>query len=197
MMKVTDAEIVISAVGPKQYPQDARPEIALAGRSNVGKSSLINCLINRKSLARTSSKPGKTQTLNFYLINHSFYFVDLPGYGFAKVSKQIKSEWGRMIEDYLSRRQNLKCVIQLVDLRHPPSKDDMTMYNWLNYYGITVMIVATKADKVSKGKRPGHVKEIKKQLEVVSDESIIVFSAATGEGKDTVWGRLTPFLSNK
>ena len=138
-MKVTDAKITISAVGPKQYPRDVRPELALVGRSNVGKSSLINCLINRKSLARTSAKPGKTQTLNFYLINQSFYLVDLPGYGFAKVSKEIKAAWGRMIEHYLTERDNLRCVIQLVDLRHPPSAADILMFDWLKHYEIPLL----------------------------------------------------------
>lgn len=193
-MKVTEAEITISAVGPKQYPQDARPEIALAGRSNVGKSSLINRLINRKSLARTSSKPGKTQTLNFYLINQSFYFVDLPGYGFAKVSKQAQAEWGRMIEHYLSVRQNLKCVIQLVDLRHPPSENDVIMFQWLKHYDIPIIIAATKADKISRGKRPQHAKAIGQQLQAGPDEPLVIFSAESGEGKDVLWGHLMPFL---
>lgn len=196
-MKVNQAEIIISAVGPKQYPQDARPEIALAGRSNVGKSSLINRLISRKQLARTSSKPGKTQTLNFYLINESFYFVDLPGYGFARVSKQTKAEWGRMIEHYLSERQQLKCVIQLVDLRHPPSRDDVNMFHWLRHFNIPTIVVATKADKISRGKRQQHVKVISRELDVRPDESVIVFSAETGEGKEALWGRLSPFLLNQ
>lgn len=193
-MKVNEAEIVISAVGPEQYPADARPEIALVGRSNVGKSSLINRLINRKQLARTSSSPGKTQTLNFYLINRSFYFVDLPGYGFAKVSKQIKAKWGRMIEQYLRERETLRGVIQLVDLRHPPSRDDGQMIAWLEYYGIPTVIVTTKADKIAKGKRSQHVKVIQRELGIRSTEDIIVFSAETGEGKDALWRRLTSFL---
>lgn len=193
-MKVTEAEITISAVGPKQYPEDDRPEIALVGRSNVGKSSLINRLINRKSLARTSSKPGKTQTLNFYLINQSFYFVDLPGYGFAKVSKQVRAEWGRMIEHYLGRRDNLRCVIQLVDLRHPPSADDVLMFDWLKHYEIPIIVVATKADKISRSKRPQYAKQIGQQLQTGPYDSIVIFSATTGEGKDELWRHLAAYV---
>lgn len=194
-MKVTDADLLISAVGPKQYPQDARPEVALVGRSNVGKSSLINQLLNRRSLARTSSRPGKTQTLNFYFINRSFYFVDLPGYGFANVSKKTKSTWGRMIEHYLHERQNLACVIQLVDLRHPPSSDDQMMFNWLKHYTIPTVLVATKADKISRGRWPHHVKTIRRRLGTSANEPVVVFSAQTGEGKEALWGRLIPFIS--
>ena len=193
-MKVTDAEITISAVGPKQYPRDVRPELALVGRSNVGKSSLINCLINRKSLARTSAKPGKTQTLNFYLINQSFYLVDLPGYGFAKVSKEIKAAWGRMIEHYLTERDNLRCVIQLVDLRHPPSADDILMFDWLKHYEIPTIVVATKADKISRGKRPQYAKQIKQQLQTSPRDTIVTFSATTGEGKDELWQQLAAYV---
>ena len=193
-MKVNKAEMVISAVGPKQYPRDARPEIALVGRSNVGKSSLINRLINRKQLARTSSSPGKTQTLNFYLINQSFYFVDLPGYGFAKVSKRTKAKWGQMIEQYWRERSLVRGVLQLVDLRHPPSRDDVHMFNWLEYYDIPTVVVTTKADKIAKGKRLQHVKVIQQELGIRLPESIVVFSAETGEGKDALWGRITSFL---
>lgn len=189
-MKVFDSEIVISAVGPKQYPNDALPEIALAGRSNVGKSSLINKLIARKNLARTSSKPGKTQTLNFYKIKGEktdLLFVDLPGYGFAKVSKQIKEQWGRMIEEYLSRREQLKAVIQVVDLRHPPTQDDRNMYDWLKHYGIHTIVVATKADKIPRGKWQKHLKVVKEELEMEKGDDLVVFSAETGQGKDEVW----------
>lgn len=129
-MKVHNAEIVISAVSPAQYPESQLPEIALAGRSNVGKSSFINTLIDRRKLARISSKPGKTQTLNFYLIENSLYFVDVPGYGYAKVSKTERAKWGKMIETYLTQREQLKAVVSLVDLRHPPTKDDIQMYHF-------------------------------------------------------------------
>ena len=135
-MKVTSADIVISAVKPEQYPESEMPEIALAGRSNVGKSSFINKMLNRKSLARTSSKPGKTQTLNFFIINESFHFVDVPGYGYAKVSKTERAAWGRMIETYLTKREQLKAVVLILDLRHPPTADDVMMYDFLKHYGI-------------------------------------------------------------
>ncbi len=182
-MIIKQAEFVISAVGPKQYPSDHLPEIALAGRSNVGKSSLINKFINRKNLARTSSKPGKTQTLNYYRINQdAFYFVDLPGYGFAQVSQSVKEKWGRFIDDYLTRRENLCGVIQLVDLRHPPSKDDIAMYDWLMHMHKDVLVVATKCDKISKGQWLKHVKQVREGLKADKSQQILVFSAETGQG---------------
>src|SRR5690625_4961517 len=147
-MKITQAEIVISAVSQKQYPKDSLPEIALAGRSNVGKSSLINRMINRRDLARTSSKPGKTQTLNFYKLNDAFYFVDVPGYGYAKVSKRDQKFWGPMMEEYFETRDQLQVVILITDLRHRPTKDDIQMYEYLKYLQLPVIIVATKHDKV-------------------------------------------------
>lgn len=186
-MKINSAEIVISAVGPKQYPQDALPEIALAGRSNVGKSSFINKMLNRKNLARTSSKPGKTQTLNFFKINDEFFFVDVPGYGFARVSKTEKEKWGKMIEEYFVGRKELKAVVQLVDLRHPPTKDDKDMYDFLKYYQIPIIIVATKADKISKGQWQKHIKIVKQTLELQEGDSIVLFSSETGQGKDEAW----------
>ena len=182
-MIVKNAEFVISAVGPKQYPDDHLPEIALAGRSNVGKSSLINKFINRKNLARTSSKPGKTQTLNYYRINgNQFYFVDLPGYGFAQVGQSVKEKWGHFIEAYLVKRENLCGVIQLVDLRHPPSKDDIAMYDWLMQLQKEVLVVATKCDKVSKGQWQKHIKQIREGLKADKSQQIVVFSAETGQG---------------
>ena len=149
-MKVKSADIVISAVKPEQYPEQDFPEFALAGRSNVGKSSFINKMLNRKSLARTSSKPGKTQTLNFYLINEEFHFVDVPGYGYAKVSKTERAAWGKMIETYLTKREQLRAVVLIVDLRHPPTNDDVMMYQFLKHYDLPCIIINTKADKVSK-----------------------------------------------
>ncbi len=182
-MIIKNAEFVISAVGPKQYPSDNLPEIALAGRSNVGKSSLINKFINRKNLARTSSKPGKTQTLNYYRINNDlFYFVDLPGYGFAQVSQSIKEKWSRFIDDYLTKRETLTGVIQLVDLRHPPSKDDIAMYDWLMRMHHDVLVVATKCDKISKGQWQKHVKQVREGLKADKSQQILVFSAETGQG---------------
>ena len=155
-MQVHKAEIVISAVSPEQYPKTKLPEIALAGRSNVGKSSFINTLINRKSLARTSGKPGKTQTLNFYLIEEALHFVDVPGYGYAKVSKTERAKWGQMIETYLTQREQLKAVVSLVDMRHDPTEDDIQMYEFLKYYQIPVIVVATKSDKIKRGQWNKH-----------------------------------------
>ena len=194
-MKVNTAEIVISAVGPKQYPEGNLPEIALAGRSNVGKSSFINKMIHRKNLARTSSRPGKTQTLNFYILNESFYFVDVPGYGFAKVSKTEREAWGKMIEQYLVERDQLKAVVQLVDLRHPPSKDDCLMYDWLKYHELPVIIVATKSDKIPKGKWDKHKKVVKETLNMDPSDKIVLFSSETGHGKDEAWGVLNSYLT--
>lgn len=189
-MKVTQAEIVISAVKPEQYPSELLPEFALAGRSNVGKSSFINKMINRKNLARTSSKPGKTQTLNFYLINEMVHFVDVPGYGFAKVPKSERDAWGRMMETYLTSREQLRAVLQIVDLRHPPSKDDVIMYEYLKHYELPVVVIATKADKIPKGKWQKHLKVIRETLGMEKEDELILFSSETGQGKDEVWGML-------
>jgi len=193
-MKVTNAEIVISAVKPEQYPNSSLPEFALAGRSNVGKSSFINKMINRKNLARTSSKPGKTQTLNFFLINDSLYFVDVPGYGFAKVSKKEREAWGRMIETYLTTRKQLRAVVLIVDLRHPPTNDDVMMYEFLKHYEIPAVIIATKADKIPKGKWQKHLKVVRETLKVVESDPVIIFSSETGQGKDEAWGVLESFM---
>jgi len=193
-MKVTNAEIVISAVKPEQYPNSSLPEFALAGRSNVGKSSFINKMINRKNLARTSSKPGKTQTLNFFLINDSLYFVDVPGYGFAKVSKKEREAWGRMIETYLTTRKQLRAVVLIVDLRHSPTNDDVMMYEFLKHYEIPAVIIATKADKIPKGKWQKHLKVVRETLKVVESDPVIIFSSETGQGKDEAWGVLESFM---
>ncbi|KOP83630.1 ribosome biogenesis GTP-binding protein YihA/YsxC [Cytobacillus solani] len=193
-MKVNSAEIVISAVKPEQYPVEALPEFALAGRSNVGKSSFINKMLNRKNLARTSSKPGKTQTLNFYLINEIMHFVDVPGYGYAKVSKKEREAWGKMIETYLKDREQLKAVVQIVDLRHPPSKDDVMMYNFLKHFEIPCIIIATKADKIPKSKWQKHLKVAKETLELDPNDHIILFSSETGQGKDQAWALLQAYM---
>lgn len=193
-MKVTKAEFVISAVKPEQYPKLHVPEIALAGRSNVGKSSLINKLINRKNLARTSQKPGKTQTLNFYFINEQFFFVDVPGYGYAKVSKAEREAWGTMIETYFLNREQLRGALLVIDIRHKPTNDDIAMYDWFNYYGIPVIIIATKADKISKGKREKQLKHIRQILNTDKNDRIIAFSAETGEGKDQSWKAIKSLL---
>lgn len=193
-MKVTSADIVISAVRPAQYPEGDLPEFALAGRSNVGKSSFINKMLNRKALARTSSKPGKTQTLNFFLINEIFYFVDVPGYGYAKVSKKEREAWGKMIETYITSREQLRAVVLLIDLRHPPTEDDRMMYGFLKHYNIPCIIVATKADKIPKGKWQKHVKVTKETLDLHEEDHLVMFSSETGEGKDKAWGILESFM---
>jgi GTP-binding protein len=193
-MNVTKAEIVISAVKPEQYPAGNLPEFALAGRSNVGKSSFINKMVNRKNLARTSSKPGKTQTLNFYLINESLYFVDVPGYGFARVSKKEREAWGKMMETYFTTREQLRAVVLIIDLRHPPTKDDVMMYEFLKHYDIPTIIIATKADKVPKGKWQKHGKVVRETLKMVAGDELILFSAETGQGKEEAWAALERFL---
>lgn len=193
-MKVTQSEFIISAVKPEQYPEDALPEIALAGRSNVGKSTLINTLIQRKNLARKSSKPGKTQTINFYLINESFYFADVPGYGFAKVPKSVRHAWGKMMERYLSNREQIKVVIQIVDIRHQPTQDDIQMYDFLQHFNIPVIVAVTKADKISKNKWPKHVKVIKQTMQITKETPVQLFSAETKIGKEELWALLEPYL---
>ncbi|MBM6997320.1 YihA family ribosome biogenesis GTP-binding protein [Paenibacillus sp. DXFW5] len=192
-MKVTKAEFIISAVGPDQYPEDALPEIALAGRSNVGKSSLINRMINRKNLARTSSTPGKTQHLNYYRINDRVYFVDVPGYGYAKVSKSQREVWGKMIEKYLQERETLKLVLQIIDLRHPPTKDDELMYDWLKAFDLPVCVVATKADKIPKSRWQKHLKIVKEGLVLRAGDPLILFSAEEGIGKDELWAQIARY----
>lgn len=186
-MKITKAEIVISAVSKKQYPGDSLSEIAMAGRFNVGKSSFINKLINRKNLARTSSKPGKTQTLNFYRINDAFYFVDVPGYGYAKVSKKEREAWGVMMEEYFSERENLRAAALIVDIRHDPTEDDKLMYDFLKFYDLPVIVVATKLDKVPKNKRDHHAKKMRKLLGMKEEDVLVPFSSETGEGKEAAW----------
>ncbi|MCD1258151.1 YihA family ribosome biogenesis GTP-binding protein [Paenibacillus athensensis] len=193
-MKVNQAEFIISAVGPGQYPQDALPEIALAGRSNVGKSSLINRMIARKNLARTSSQPGKTQTLNYYRINSDLYFVDLPGYGYAKVSKSERERWGKFIENYLLNREPLRLVLLLVDLRHPPSKDDQAMYDWLSHHDIPLCVVATKADKLPRSQVPKHAKIVRETLGMPKGQPLILFSSEAGLGKDELWALIEPYI---
>lgn len=186
-MKITQAEFIISAVQPHQYPEDALPEIALAGRSNVGKSSLINKLIQRKNLARTSSQPGKTQQLNYYRVNDMVYFVDFPGYGYAKVSKSQREAWGQMIERYLREREPLKLVLLIVDIRHPPSKDDVLMYEWLKHFQIPMCVVATKSDKIPRGKWDKHIRIIRDTLQADPRDRVVLFSSETGSGREQIW----------
>lgn len=181
-MKIINAEYLVSAVNSQQYPKSSKPEIALVGRSNVGKSSFINKFINRKGVARTSSVPGKTQTINFYLINEAWCFVDLPGYGYAKVSKGTKSVWGRFIDEYLHVRPHLAGIIQLVDLRHEPTADDVLMHEWLAERGLPNIVIATKADKIARSKWAKHLKITKASLKFCSSDMLFAFSAQTGEG---------------
>ncbi|MYL34213.1 YihA family ribosome biogenesis GTP-binding protein [Pontibacillus yanchengensis] len=193
-MKINQAELVISAVSQQQYPNEPLPEIALAGRSNVGKSSFINQLIQRKALARTSSKPGKTQTLNFYKLNEVFFFVDVPGYGYAKVSKTEREKWGKMMEEYFSNRQKLKMVVMIVDIRHDPSEDDRMMYDFLKHYRLPVTVIATKLDKIKRGQRAKQLKRIIEVLELEDEDTLIPFSAETGEGKDDAWRTIRSYI---
>lgn len=192
-MKINSVNQPITAVRKSQYPEDNKCEFLLVGRSNVGKSSFINTLINRKNFARTSATPGKTQTLNFFLINDEFYIVDVPGYGFARVSKKLKNKFGMIIEDYLESRHNLRNVFMLVDFRHKPTSDDVMMYNFLKYYNIPVTIVATKADKVKKSMYDKNKNFITKELGI-SDDNIILFSTITKIGKEEILNKIETML---
>ncbi len=194
MKQIQKAEIVMSAVSQEQYPKDMLPEIAVAGRSNVGKSSFINSLLNRKGLARTSSKPGKTRTINFFLIDDQFYLVDVPGYGYAKVSKQERNKWGRMMDEYFTQRETLKLTVLLVDSRHEPSALDIQMYDFLKHYGLPTLVVATKSDKVKPSKRPRHLKAIKEGLDVESGDEVILYSSEKLEGRNEVWKYINDYL---
>ena len=189
-MKITSVDFVTSAVRKSQYPEDKKAEFLMIGRSNVGKSSFINTLVNRKNIARISSIPGKTQTLNFFLINDNFYLVDVPGYGFAKVSKSLKNKFGVIIEDYLKDRENLKMVFMLVDFRHKPTNDDVLMYDYLKYYKIPVTIIATKSDKVSKNSYVKNEKIIRETLNLDENDDIILFSSVSKLGKQDVYQKI-------
>lgn len=182
-MKINSVDLKISAARRSQYPDDNKPEFLLVGRSNVGKSSFINSLINRKNYAHISSRPGKTQTLNFYLVNNDFYLVDVPGYGYASISKEKRLRFGKMIEEYLQIRENLKEVFLLIDFRHKPTEDDLLMYDYLKYYGKTVTVIATKVDKISVNQRQKHLKIISETLDLVVGDSLILFSSISKEGK--------------
>lgn len=181
-MKIKKSDIEAVAVKPSQYPPDNLKEIAFAGRSNVGKSSLLNLITGRKKLAKVSGSPGKTRTINFYLINDAFRIVDLPGYGYAKVSKSVSQDWGAMMEKYLQGRENLIKVIQLVDIRHQPSKQDVEMYEYLRYYGLDGIVVATKADKVSRNQIPKQIKQIRQTLGLGKEDIVIPVSALKRTG---------------
>ena len=186
-MIIRKAELeTVCGIGSR-IPESSRPEVAFAGKSNVGKSSLINGLLNRKSLARTSSQPGKTQTINYYNVNDMLYLVDLPGYGYAKVSEEVREKWGRMIERYLHGSRQLKAVFLLVDIRHAPSENDRTMYQWILYQGYEPVIMATKLDKIKRSQVSRQLKILKEGLEVKPGTKMIPFSAETRQGRDEIW----------
>ncbi len=186
-MKVLSAEFVLSAKEPAHYPPAALPEIAFAGRSNVGKSSLINTLVKRKGLARTSNTPGRTQEINFFTVNDRFAFIDLPGYGYAKVPEAIRKHWGPMIEIYLRERQTLRLVVLILDIRRDPSDEDHQLIGWLEHYGLPFVIVLTKTDKVSRNQLAERKRRIGEDLGLASITQSVSFSAKTGEGKDILW----------
>ena len=187
-------EIIISAVKPEQYPDMGLPEVALSGRSNVGKSTFINSMIGRKNMARTSQQPGKTQTLNFFDIDQQLLFVDVPGYGYAKVSKKQREQFGKMIETYITQRDALKLVIQLVDLRHKPTEDDVLMYQFLKYYDLPTLIIATKEDKIPKGKVQKHINRIKTTLEVEEGDQVVSYSSMNNTKQAHIWNIIESYL---
>jgi GTP-binding protein len=186
-MRITSAEFVTSAVTPGQYPVDVGPEVAFVGRSNVGKSSLINTLLNRRGLAKTSATPGKTRTINFFRINGRLGFVDLPGYGFAHVSRAERATWGPMVAQFFQTRQELRGVVHLVDVRHPPTAEDQRTRAWLLQWQQPLLTVATKVDKIGRTQRPSHLKQITETLSLDAESPVVVFSAQTGEGKEKIW----------
>ncbi len=193
-MKINQADLVAVTADSRQYPPDELKEVAFAGRSNVGKSSLLNSLTNRRKLARTSGAPGKTRTINFYEINQAFRIVDLPGYGYAKVSKSISEHWGKMMERYFLQREGLVQVIQLVDIRHSPSQLDIQMYNYLKYQGLEGLVVATKSDKISRNHWPKHLKMIRGQLGVHEEDKIIPVSSLKKTGLEDLWDEIEQLI---
>ena len=195
-MKIRSSEIVVSAINKNQYPDEGLPEIALVGRSNVGKSSATNALLNRRNFARTSQTPGKTRTINFYKINNEFYFVDLPGYGYAKVSKSEKDKWGVIMERYLQDRQELCAIFLLVDIRHEPTNDDVMMYEWIKHFGYNCVVIATKADKISRGQYQKHISIIRKKLQLEKDEKVIPLSSSKKTGVEDVWNEIIAQYAN-
>ena len=189
-MKIRSSEIEVSAIRKEQYPKEGLPEIALVGRSNVGKSSATNALLNRRNFARTSQTPGKTRTINFYKINNEFYFVDLPGYGYAKVSKLEKDKWGVIMERYLQDREELCAIFLLVDIRHEHTNDDVMMYEWIKHFGYNCVVIATKADKISRGQYQKHISIIRKKLQLEKDEKVIPLSSSKKTGVEDVWNEI-------
>lgn len=195
-MLVKKAELAAVAVKKNQYPQDALPEVAFAGRSNVGKSSLLNTLTNRRNLARVSGSPGKTRTINFFQINDAFRIVDLPGYGYAKLSKSATEHWGDMIEGYLSSRENLRCVILLVDIRHQPSAQDVQMYQWLQHYDLSGVVVATKADKISRNQLRTQMNMIRRTLSMGEEDVVLPVSSLKKSGYEDLWSVIEQIIGD-
>ena len=193
-MVIKEVNLDIIATRRSQYPDDGRSEFLLVGRSNVGKSSFINTILSRNNLAYTSSKPGKTQTLNFYGVNNSFYLIDVPGHGYANVDKKTQAKFGMMIEEYLEKRTQLKRVFMLIDFRHPPMEDDLLMYNFLKYYNLPVTVIATKADKVGGSKKEKNLKDILKALDLVIGDDLVVFSSVTKMGVKEVLDKIEGLL---
>jgi len=192
-MNVNNVTLEVVCVAPRDYPDSFMPEFAFVGRSNVGKSSLINCMINRKALARVSQAPGKTRTINFYNVENQLYFVDLPGYGYAKAPKSEKEKWGKMIEAYLLKREQLKVVMCLLDIRHEPSEQDKQMLSWIKHYEKNLIIVLTKADKLKRSQLPKHIAGMKKALDM-PDAIVIPFSKETKQGKDELWAQIQSLI---
>jgi len=195
-MRIIKSELDTVAVKPSQYPPDTMPEIAFAGRSNVGKSSLLNLLTNRKKLARVSGSPGKTRTINFYLVNDAFRIVDLPGYGYAKVSKAMTENWGDMMETYFQKREGLRKVIQLVDIRHKPTAQDVQMYEYLRHYGLDGIVVCTKADKVSRNEMQKNIAVIRKTLDLSKEDKVIPVSALKKTGYEELLAEIETLLED-
>ena len=194
-MKIESSDLTNIAVRTSQYPTDMKDEFLLVGKSNVGKSSFINTVIDRKNFARTSSKPGKTQTLNFYLVNNNFYLVDVPGYGYANVSKSTQKKFGLMIEEYLTKRSNLKMVFMLIDFRHKPSENDILMYDYLKYYELRVCVVATKYDKVKSSQKDKQEKIVRDTLKIKEEDSLVLFSSITKKGREEIYRQIESKLS--
>lgn len=194
-MKIVTAEFVTSAVSPAQYPRQPLPEVAFAGRSNVGKSSVINTLVHRKHLVKTSAVPGKTRTINFFVVNQRFMLVDLPGYGYARVPREVQAGWQPMVETYLRQRTTLRAVVHVIDLRHPPTAQDQQLRAWLLHHRLAIVTVATKADQVTRSQRPLHTQALVQGLRLPPEQPVLLFAAPTQEGRLQLWHCLEALLT--